>query len=180
MNCFPDFAPNSRKEWGLSLFNQFCENELENYRNFWNFWKLFNFIQFYSIVSLDTARGRERLGRPNIPLRFRSICRCSTSTPKFQACRSWFGGTSQNRFGRLGQARRKVNIAWFFTSSSTSWISATADLDSTIVGSWRFYGNSLSPHWLRSAYRESISSNDRSTVSWAPILIFYLTLAFIN
>ena len=57
---FPDFAPNSRKEWGLSLFNQFCENELENYRNFWKFWKLFNFIQFYSIVSLI---GRAQLVR---------------------------------------------------------------------------------------------------------------------
>ena len=53
MTFFPDCAPNSRKEWGLSLFNQFCENELENYRNFWKFWKfgkLFNFIQFYSIL----------------------------------------------------------------------------------------------------------------------------------
>ena len=57
MNFFPDFAPNSRKEWGLSLFNQFCENELENYRNFWKFWKLFNFIQFYSIVSLLSTHG---------------------------------------------------------------------------------------------------------------------------
>ena len=53
MNFFPDFAPNSRKEWGLSLFNQFCENELENCRNnyFWNLWKFVNSIQYYSIVS---------------------------------------------------------------------------------------------------------------------------------
>ena len=49
---FPDFAPNSRKECRLSLFNQFCENKLENCRKFWNLWKLFNIIQYYSIVSL--------------------------------------------------------------------------------------------------------------------------------
>ena len=43
---FPDFAPNSRKEWRTSLFNQLiCENNFENCRNFWNLWKLFNFIQ---------------------------------------------------------------------------------------------------------------------------------------
>ena len=46
MNFFPDFAPNSRKEWRLSLFNQICENNFENCRNFWNLWRLFNIIQF--------------------------------------------------------------------------------------------------------------------------------------
>jgi hypothetical protein len=30
MNFCPDFATNSRKEWRRSLFNQFCENKLEN------------------------------------------------------------------------------------------------------------------------------------------------------
>ena len=52
MIFFPDFAPNSRKEWRLSLFNQICENKLEHCRNFWNLWKLFIMIQYYSIVSL--------------------------------------------------------------------------------------------------------------------------------
>ena len=52
LSNFPDFAPNSRKEWRLSLFNQFCENKLENCRKFWNLWKLFNIIQYYSFVSL--------------------------------------------------------------------------------------------------------------------------------
>ena len=36
MNFFPDFAPNSRKQWRLSFFNQICENKLENCRKFWN------------------------------------------------------------------------------------------------------------------------------------------------
>ena len=62
MNFFLDFAPNSRKEWGLSLFNQFCENEFENDLNFWKFWKSFNFLQFYSIVSL-LAAAAARLAR---------------------------------------------------------------------------------------------------------------------
>ena len=53
MNFFPDFAPNSRKEWGLSLFNQFCENELENNRNFKFLKIILKIIQFYSIVSLE-------------------------------------------------------------------------------------------------------------------------------
>ena len=47
MIFFPDFAPNSRKEWRLSLFNQFCENKLEDCRKFWNLWDL---IQYYSII----------------------------------------------------------------------------------------------------------------------------------
>ena len=47
MNFFPDFAPNSRKQWGLSLFDQFCGNELENYRIFWKFVKI---IKYYSIL----------------------------------------------------------------------------------------------------------------------------------
>ena len=56
MNFVPDFAPNSRKEWRLSLFNQNCENNFEHCRNkFWNLWKLFNIIQYYSIVSLGAA-----------------------------------------------------------------------------------------------------------------------------
>ena len=64
---FPDFAPNSRKEWGLSLFNQSCENESENYRNFWKFWKSFKFIQFYSIVSLVGIREPAPLQEPSRP-----------------------------------------------------------------------------------------------------------------
>ena len=54
MNFFPDFAPNSRKEWRVSLFNQICENKLEICRKFWIWWKLFNIIQNYSLVSLIT------------------------------------------------------------------------------------------------------------------------------
>ena len=34
MNCFPDFAPNSRKERCLSIFTQICEYKFENCRNF--------------------------------------------------------------------------------------------------------------------------------------------------
>ena len=34
MKICPDFATNSRKEWRLSLFNQICENKLENCRKF--------------------------------------------------------------------------------------------------------------------------------------------------
>ena len=49
MTFFPDFAPNSRKEWRLSIFNQICENKFENFRNFWNF-KFVKIIQFYSIL----------------------------------------------------------------------------------------------------------------------------------
>ena len=57
MNFFPDFAPNCRKEWRVSLFNQFCENKLENCWKFWNLWKWFNIIiQCYSFVSL-VVRG---------------------------------------------------------------------------------------------------------------------------
>ena len=48
-----DFAPNSREEWRLSLFNQFCENKLENCRKFWNLWKLFNIIQSQSSFQID-------------------------------------------------------------------------------------------------------------------------------
>ena len=47
---FPDFAPNSRKEWRLSLFNQICENKLENCRKFWNLWKLFDITIVFSII----------------------------------------------------------------------------------------------------------------------------------
>ena len=57
MNFFPDFAPNSRREWRLSLFNQICENKLENCRKFWNLWKLFNVVQYYSFVSLVAAQA---------------------------------------------------------------------------------------------------------------------------
>ena len=61
---FPDFAPNSRKEWRLSIFNQICENKFENCRNFGNLWKLiwiiqYYSIQYYSIVSLLRSGFRQ-------------------------------------------------------------------------------------------------------------------------
>ena len=39
MNFFPDFAPNSRKEWRLSLFNQICENFGKFNNKFAKFWQ---------------------------------------------------------------------------------------------------------------------------------------------
>ena len=54
----PDFATNSREEWRLSLFNQICENKLENCWKFWNLWKLFNIIiKYYSFVSLNRLQA---------------------------------------------------------------------------------------------------------------------------
>ena len=65
MNFFPDFAPNSRKEWRLSLFNQIYENNFENCRNFWNMWKLFNFfsISFNRVLTGQPARSEARSWR---------------------------------------------------------------------------------------------------------------------
>ena len=61
MIFFPDFAPNSRKEWRLSLFNQFCEKKLENCRKFWNLWKLFN-ITKYSILFIRVRKHQRKEG----------------------------------------------------------------------------------------------------------------------
>ena len=74
MNFFPDFAPNSRKEWRLSFFNQICENKLENYRKFpffrlhWSFARKKNLksvkvIQHYSILFIRVLRFPGRLAR---------------------------------------------------------------------------------------------------------------------
>ena len=59
----PDFAPNSRTEWRLSILNYICENKFKNCRIFWNLWKLFNLIQSYSIVSLKVPVALPRRRR---------------------------------------------------------------------------------------------------------------------
>ena len=69
MNFFPDFAPNSRKEWRLLLFNQICENKLESNccRKFWNLWELFTIIQNYSLVSLGAGGETIRVDMSDVP-----------------------------------------------------------------------------------------------------------------
>jgi len=95
--CFPDFAPNSRKQWHLSFFNQIYENKLENCRKFrfLKFVKIIQYhsiIQYYSIVSLNGTivdetpfgsrpnparhdRGRDALRLPSQPFAGSSLGR---------------------------------------------------------------------------------------------------------
>ena len=95
MNFFPDFAPNSRKGWRLSLFDQICENKLEICRNFWNFWnlwKLFNIVQNYSIVSLEQPGAAG--GRPR-----RETCDPARARPAKLFCGSSLGAHDPRRRG---------------------------------------------------------------------------------
>ena len=103
---FPDFAPNSRKEWGLSLFNQFCENELENYRNFWKFWKFWKLFNFF--WKLLKKKEREK-GKKN---QFYSILFNRVLTPNL-----WVGGLPllrrPRRAGQRGAtARRRPELSF--------------------------------------------------------------------
>ena len=54
MNFFPDFAPNSRKEWRLLLFQSNLRKQFRKLPKFWNLWELLTIIQNYSLVSLVT------------------------------------------------------------------------------------------------------------------------------
>ena len=68
MNFFPDFAPNSRKEWRLLLFQSNLRKQIRKLPKILKFVRinteLFTIFQNYSLVSLGARAGSPRGGPP--------------------------------------------------------------------------------------------------------------------
>ena len=109
MNFFPDFAPNSRKEWRLLLFQSNLRKQIRKLPKILNLnlWKLFTIIQNYSLVSLFTGVVEGTANGPcgNFWLRLRL----------------WIA------FVRVGSLPRKFAILW--SSSVWCWCSDFARVE---------------------------------------------------